>query len=159
CWLMRGDNRRNRFVYPLVRPLRGILVAAVLVVTSCVARFAGIPFLAQLLPGDRLHVSYRSRGCYHDQKYEIDFERATYVTAKSSGVTVTLSPEDVAGLDTLFQFYRSRPGGSCTTQDHIRVDQFRGDRKIATEYYTDYSCATYEMKGVTRLVEIAERLG
>ena len=87
------------------------------------------------------------------------FERAGSVTARSSGRTVTLSPREVAGLDKLFQFYSSRPRGGCTTQDDIGISQFRSCQKISSEHYVDGSCASYQMKDITRFYEIAKKLG
>ena len=133
--------------------------AALFVLASSRATLAGTAPLSQLQPGDRLHVSYHSRGCFHDRKYEIDFERAGSVTARSSGHTVTLSPKEVSGLDKLFQFYRSRPRGGCTTQDDISITEFRSGQKLSSEHYVDGSCATHEMKDVTHLYEIAKKLG
>jgi hypothetical protein len=72
---------------------------------------------------------------------------------------VTLSPKEALGLDKLFQFYRSRPRGGCTTQDDISISQFRGAQKISSEHYVDGSCATYQMKDVTYFYDIAKKLG
>ena len=136
-----------------------VVVAAFFAVVGCVTARAGIPPVSQLQTGDRLHVSYHSRGCFHDRKYEIDFERATSVTARSSGRTVTLSAQEVARLDKLFQFYGTRPRGGCTTRDDISISQVRRGQKISSEHYLDGSCATYQMKNVTRVYEVAKKLG
>jgi hypothetical protein len=136
-----------------------VVVTAVCAVASDVAALAGCGALSHLQQGDQLHVSYQSHGCFHEQKYEIDFERSASVTARSAGRTITLSPKEVAGLDRLFQFYRSRPSGGCTTRDDISISQFRGPQKISSERYVDGSCATYKMKDVIRLYEIAKKLG
>jgi hypothetical protein len=124
-----------------------------------VAALARSQSLSQLAPGDRLHVAYHSRGCFHDRKYDIDFERGPSVTARASGRTVTLSPQEIAGLDKLLEFYRSRPRGGCTTHDKIAISHFRAGKEISSEQYVDGSCATYQMKGVTRFYEIAKKLG
>ena len=136
-----------------------IVVATFFILASAAAALAGSQSLSHLQPGDRLHVSYHSRGCFRDRKYEIDFERGTSVTARSFGHTATLSPKEVAGLDKLFQFYGSQPRGGCTTEDDIHVSQFRGGQRISSEHYVDGSCATYQMKGITRFYEIAKKLG
>jgi hypothetical protein len=120
---------------------------------------AGVPSLSQLQPGERVHMSYHSRGCFHDRNYEIDFERTTAVIARSSDRSVSLSPKEVAGLDKLFQFYSSRPRGGCTTQDDISISQFRGGQKVSSEHYIDGSCATHQMKDVTYFYDIAKKLG
>lgn len=142
----------------LVRSMFRVIVAAVFCLAGTAAVLAGSPLLSQLQLGERLHVSYQSRGCFNDGGFEIDFRRTTSVTASSSGHTVRLSRREVAGLDRLFQFYRSRPHGGCTTQDNITISQFRGARKISNEHYVDGSCATNQMKDVTRLGEIETKL-
>jgi hypothetical protein len=136
-----------------------VVIAALFIVASSNAARAGGAQLSQLQPGERLHVSYHSRGCFHDRKYKIDFERAGSVTARSAGRTFTLSPREVSGLDKLFQFYRSQPPGGCTTQDDISIIQSRDGRKISSEHYVDGSCATYEMKDITHFYDIAKKLG
>jgi hypothetical protein len=73
-------------------------IAAFFTLSATATALAGSPSLSQLPPGDRLHVSYHSRGCFHDRKYEIDFERAASVTARSSGRAVSLSPKEIASF-------------------------------------------------------------
>jgi hypothetical protein len=136
-----------------------VVWATFLSLCGSVAAFARSPSVAQLAPGDRIHVAYHSRGCFHDRKYEIDFERGASVAARSAGRSVTLSPRETAGLDKLFEFYRSRPRGGCTTEDKITISQFRAGKEISSERYVDGSCATYQMKDVTRFYEIAKKLG
>ena len=136
-----------------------VVGATLLSLCGSAAAFARSPSLAQLAPGERIHVAYHSRGCFHDRMYDIDFERGASVTARASGRTIALSPREIAGLDRLFEFYRSRPRGGCTTQDKITISQFRAGSEISSERYVDGSCATSEMKDVTRFYEIAKKLG
>ena len=140
------------------RPGRRVACPAALILCSSATAIAGTVSLSQLQPGDRIHVSYGSRGCFHDRKCEIDFERGTSVTAHSAGRSVTLSAREIQGLDRLIQFYRSRPVGGCTTEDEITITWFRDRQKIASERYVDRSCATYQMKDVMRFYEIATKL-
>ena len=135
-----------------------LLGATLLGLCGSGAAFARSPSLAQLAPGDRIHVAYHSRGCFHDRTYDIDFQRGASVTARASRRIVTLSPREVDGLDRL-AFYRSRPRGGCTTQDDITISIFRRGEPVSREHYVDRSCATYQMKGVTRFYEIAKKLG
>ena len=115
--------------------------------------------LSHLQPGDRLHVAYHSRGCFHDRTYDIDFARGASVTATSSGRVITLSAREVSGLDRLLVFYRSHPSGGCTTEDEISISHFREGHEVSADHYVDGSCATGRMKDVTRLYEIAQKLG
>src|SRR5262245_35816624 len=135
------------------------VITALFGLAATLATLANAASLSQLQPGERLHVSYHSRGCFHDRKYEIDFERGASLTARSAGRTISLSPEEVAGLDKLFQFYSSWPRGGCTTKDDISISQFRSGHKISSEHYVDGSCATHQMKDVTQFYDIAKKLG
>src|SRR3954470_14949659 len=128
-----------------------VFIVLLFVLGGSVAVLADSPSVSQLQPGDRLHVSYRSRGCFHDQSYEIDFERAGSLVARNGGQTVALSPEEASGLDKLFQFYDSLSAGGCTTRDDISITHFRDGQKIASAHRVDDTCASHEVKGVTRL--------
>ncbi len=140
---------------------------------------AGTPISFQQFPvGDSIHVTFTSSGCFHYRTYEFDFQRAETTTAKVTQVehrwneakkrkeedkrtplgTVTLSDAEIAGIDLLFTFYRSNKVDGCTTVDRITASQTSGKVVKATESFTDGSCATYEMKKLTRLPSIAAKL-
>ena len=132
----------------------------------------------QLPASDSIHVTFTSTGCFHFVTYEFDFQRAATMTAKVTQVelrwneaqkrqeeakriplgTVKLSEAEIAGLDRLFTFYRSKKPGGCTTVDQITATQKNGDAVKATESFTDRTCATYDMKNLTRLTTIAAKL-
>jgi hypothetical protein len=132
----------------------------------------------QLPAGDSIHVTFTSSGCFHYETYEFDFQRAATVTAKVTQVehrwneakkrneeakrtplgTVTLTEAEIAGIDRLFRFYRSNKNGGCTTVDRITATQTSGKAVTATEFFNDASCATYDMKNLTRLPSIAAKL-
>ena len=128
-------------------------------ICSSVAALGSSPSLAQLASGERLRIAYHSQGCFHERQYDIEFQGGASVTARSGSHTVTLSPQQVAGLDRLFAFYRSRPRGGCTTVDTITITRFRSSERVSSEKFVDDSCATYQMTDVTRLSEIAKQLG
>jgi len=94
---------------------------------------------------DRAEVEFFSRGCFHDTKSAITLFRnppsAQVQDAGGSG-SLALSSEDLASLDTLFDFYRLQPGGFCTTFDAVIVTWFRGNEKLAREHFGDASCLT-----------------
>jgi hypothetical protein len=139
--------------------MKRTVAVALLSLCGSAAALAGSPSLSRLHAGERLHVAYHSRGCFHDRKYDIDFERGTSVTARSAGHSVTLSAAEIAGLDKLIAFYSSRPRGGCTTQDDITITQFRDGRKISSDHYVDGSCSTHQMKNTTTFYEVAKMLG
>jgi hypothetical protein len=103
--------------------------------SSVPALASSVVSLSQLQPDERLHIAYYSRGCFHDRKYEIDFERGKSVIARNSGRTITLSAREVAGLDNLIDFYRTRPSAGCTTEDKITISLFRDGLKTSGEHY------------------------
>ena len=131
----------------------------------------------KLPPGDSIHVAFTSFGCFHYLAYEFDFERAATITAKVTQLerwneaqkrqkkvgriplgTVKLSEAEIAGLDRLFAFYRSKKPDGCTTVDRIIATQNSGGTVKATESFSDGTCATYKMKNLTLLTTIAAKL-
>lgn len=54
--------------------------------------------------------------------------------------TVTLSSQDVRGLDRLLQYYRTRPPGGCTNRDQLCVTRRAYGWKLRTESYFDDTC-------------------
>lgn len=145
--------------------------------------FAGDPVAFEPLPvGDTIEVAFVSQGCFHTERLEFVFERGAALTAKVTRAdqylleakekdkqpkvvservalgAATLTPEETAGLDRLFAFYRANPRGGCTTVDTITAMHKRGGAIQAQEVFTDASCSTDEMKTLTRLRDIARRL-
>ena len=126
---------------------------------STAAAFPASASLGQLAADESLRIAYQSKGCFHARQYEIAFEGGASVTARAAGRSVRLSPKETAGLDRLFAFYRSRPRGACTTVDRITITRLRAGKKLSSENYVDRSCTTDQMRDVTRLEDIARKLG
>ena len=139
--------------------------------------FAGKPITFQeLAAGDTIYVTFRSSGCFGESAYEFTFEANSFtvkvtdfehhwiesekrvqdVTRISQG-TGTLSAAEIAGLDRLFMFYRFKQPGGCTTVNVISATQKRGDTVLASESFTDESCATYDMPNLMLLPSIAAK--
>ena len=154
--------------------------AAVLtfLILGCCAMAAQPISFRQFPAGDSIHVKFTSSGCFHYYTYEFDFHRAVRVTATIARVgpregergnqreegertiigKVALSQDEIAGLDRLLAFYRWRHGGGCTTVDKIVVTQMSGGKAIASESFTDASCATYEAAKLTTFPRLAAKL-
>ena len=131
----------------------------VLLIASSAAAATGVS-VRDLARDERIAVEFRSRGCFHNERYRFDLEGGDTVVVRSSNDrTVQLSSAERAGLDRLLQFYRKGQEGLCTTQDSVTMTYFRGGRKVATERYTDGTCATYDMKSVTTFRDIGRKLG
>jgi hypothetical protein len=138
----------------------------------------GVDTFSKLKQGDTLVVRFHTSGCFHEATHEFTFRRASELTvsvvrlpgdAALAGLittqtnrvalgTRTLSKSDVAGLDRLMEFYRSRHDSFCTTVDQISFTQLRDGKTVATEEITDGSCQTYDQKGLTRFPDLIDRL-
>lgn len=158
---------------PKVLAVRLFLILIFL--ASCA--LAGTPIsFRKLSPGDTLHVTFITSGCKSIFGYAFDFKRDTAFTAEVSRIilnkgvvqpsktpetvrlgTVTLTPDDILGLDRLLTFYRSNPGGGCTTVNYVDLKQMRGDAVIAAEKFTDATCSIDSHKNLTTLPSIAFR--
>jgi hypothetical protein len=133
---------------------------------------------SKLKRGDTLVVRFHTTGCFHDETHEFTFRRAAELTvavvqlprdAARAGLgttqtnrvdvgTLTLSKSDVAGLDRLMEYYRSKHDGFCTTVDRISFTQQRDGKTIATEEITDGSCQTFRMKRLMTFPGLVGRL-
>src|SRR4051812_28345602 len=116
--------------------LKPCTVAAMFALAGCAAQSGehlepysaviGHPF-SRIQPHDHFTVGYTSQGCFHYYAYRFEFERRDRVQVRISKLwkprhhlgTVTLSDEDLAGLDRLVAYYRSHPDGACTMNDGI----------------------------------------
>ena len=125
---------------------------------------------SELSTGERVHILFSSKGCFHEYTYDFDFERGATTTVRITSPegspghprTLTLSPRDISGLDRLVRFYRTHSGGGCTTVDDIIIEHFRGGSgssmpATATEHYRDASRGTHDLPGVTTLSSLAGR--
>ena len=72
--------------------------------------------------------------------------------------TVTLTDVELAGLDRLFKFYRSKMDRMTTNTDRITAVLKSGGTVKATESFIDSTAATYDMKDLTLLSSIPARL-
>lgn len=137
--------------------MKTTLFLLLLAVTSAAT---AAPSFRELANGDRVHVQFQSRGCFHNYRYDFHIDGGDALRARSgAGRAVALSPAQRSQLDRLLRFYRERREGFCTSQDTITVAYFSGGRKIASERFTDGTCDTYDMKGVTTFRDIGEKLG
>jgi hypothetical protein len=139
---------------------------------------ARVDAFSRLKQGDTLTVRYHTSGCFHEATHELTFRQASelsvsivqlprdaarpgVVTTQTNRVdlgTLILSKSDVAGLDRLMDFYRSKHRGGCTTVDDVTFTQQREGKIVATEQIKDGTCQTYEMKRLTRFPELIGRL-
>lgn len=155
----------------------------ILLVALCPAVLGGeaanrVDAFSKLKQGDTLVVRFHTSGCFHNSTHEFTFRRASELTVSvvqlsrdtnRTGVvttqtnrvdlgSLTLTKSDIAGLDRLMDFYRSKHDSVCTTVDSLSFTQQRGGRTVAAEQITDGSCQTYDMKRLTRFPDLISRL-
>lgn len=128
---------------------------------------------AWLPKGDTLEVTYASVGRSHNDSYRFVFQHPHDYTAtvtilhthdstedgKELG-TITLTHEEMEGLDNLFRLYRANIQGSCTTEDRITVVRRHDGNVLSTEEFIDNACVADQMQmedAVTSLGEIVGR--
>jgi len=139
-----------------------------------------IDTFSKLPPGDILQIRYTSGGCFHFFTYDLAFTRtngpavsveairleldgpdpgAKYRDAERRELgRLSLSNEELAGLDLLLRFYRTNTVSGCTTYDGIQISQVHDGKVIATEKFVDSSCATRYVNGLVSIQSITQRL-
>jgi hypothetical protein len=138
-------------------------------VGSCFSAFCAEPTarvdaFSKLKQGDTLIVRFHSSGCFHNETHELTFRQASDLSlsiVKMPGVnlgTLTLSKSDIAGLDRLMEFYRSKRSGGCTSVDDITFSQQRDGKTLATEQFTDDSGQDSSIAGITLFRTLIMRL-
>jgi hypothetical protein len=143
-----------------------------LLASDSVGTFSALPH------GEEMQVGFQSVGCFHSLTYELSFRRASEAIVSVAKVEygwsqerhvitatnrvelgeLTLSEAELAGLDRLLRYYRASHTGGCTTRDVIVFSRRRDGRIVATEQFTDDSCATYDMKDLVTIPALVQRL-
>lgn len=135
--------------------------------------------VSALTTGEEIRIEFSSRGCFHDTKYfyvlrggpervlDVSEAKATWNSEEKKRVdlgvvkigTVSLTGEDINGLDSLFTFYRMKNAGVCTTTDHIKVEYVRAGTIIGKEEFIDSSCATSSIQLMKEDESYRKRVG
>lgn len=140
-----------------------LALALTLGVKSGTAKTGPIQLAALNAPAESVRFDLASSGCFFFTRHVLEFrpcpvprisvsefpERSIpnwdLVTRVLPAVprrvaTVTLSSQDVRGLDRLLQYYRTRPPGGCTSRDLLCVTRRAYGWKFRTENYFDDTC-------------------
>lgn len=125
--------------------------------------------VAALKANEKIVVTYSSSGCFHSftkvytisagaektfeaedlvQKWNQEKQKREVIEVVKQG-SLSLSENEAVGLDLLFEFYRSNPGGGCTTVDSVQVTYRRDGREIGAESFIDGSCSRGGETGVS----------
>lgn len=132
------------------------LLLLLCLLTSLQALAAG-PSFASMEDGDRVEITHHSTGCFHNiiSYYEVSKSAGTCVFTqyaitwdksvppkmlekKVIGKT-QLTAADIAGLDGLITYYRSRKTSSSTTQVTVMIEYYEGATRIKVENLEDGS--------------------
>jgi len=129
---------------------------------------------SRLAPGDELRIHFHGTAFVNNATFRVLFEGAPHPTLSMQRITsnhprsqeplptrlrtVALADSEVAGLDSLLRFYRARRSGSCTTMDHVRVEQLRDGKVVGAEAFVDPSCAHGYIPGIGSLDRMVERI-
>lgn len=124
---------------------------------------------SQMDNGDEVLIEYASSGCFHRTHYTISITkrqgRCTAVIRDNQQTEqkdqldeIELTRKDIQGLDHLLRYYRDRRSGRCTTTDEISISYRENGKEIATDKFTDSTCAIHERRGILSLSELISRL-
>ena len=109
--------------------------------------------LTQVPSGDRVHMTYTSRGCFGSGlTWDFDLEReSTGIRCGFSGRgrSIILTAAETKGLDKLLEFSRDIARGACTTRDFVTITVIPNGDVISREEYRDATCSTDDIKDVT----------
>ena len=115
---------------------------------------AGNLWFSQMEDGDKVEVTQRSTGCFHDTTsyYEVNKGRGAYtlseyaitwgsgkIQKKRLKASMKLTGKDIRGLDGLWKYYRSEKQGGSTTHVSLLAEYYEGDKRIKTERLEDWS--------------------
>lgn len=135
--------------------------------------------LSGLDRNQELAVRFESNGCFHHSLYDLHFtiepeslkvtgfDLSPYYDTPSKKiiehpqrplVPLVLSHRDIIKLDRLFEFYRTTHQQGCTTVDSISIEKRTGAKTVATESFTDGSCATYERSDLLTIPALVMRM-
>jgi hypothetical protein len=141
--------------------MKQIILLALLAFLSCVPIRAENLKASSLAVNEEIQIEIHSIGCFHasNRKFLISGKNGMLVISErrfewdegqkksiDRGVhllgSLTLSPQDRAGIDALCAFYRANTAGGCTSVDSISFEYRRSGKVVGRESFIDASCAT-----------------
>lgn len=155
------------------------LLIAFLASSGCIGIHRPSPLASALASHEALKIDFTSRGCFHRDHYELTLvptsngvqvtglDRSRYwdealkkpvEDGQRPLSPITLSSSDLLKLDCLFEFYRSKPAGGCTTIDEITLRKLSAGSTVQTEVFTDASCDTYDRRDFLTVGQLVRRM-
>ena len=112
--------------------------------------------ISGLLKEQSLIINFNSKGCFNNDKYEIHLIPTNNIYSDDSSAAIIIydvsdsnhkkisnyfiAKYHIISLDGWLQYYRTSPGGECTTTDEIEFIWKERNDTIYTEKYYDGSC-------------------
>jgi hypothetical protein len=166
-------QNRRRILFP-------ILTSAMISLMTKASAADQIDGFTKLPSGNTLQMRFTSGGCFHFYILDLTFTSsprpaATVFdivlepaeTGKGTGLReagrekrgkLSLSKNDLAGLDNLLAFYRTNTAAGCTTHNGIEISQVRDGKIVASEKFQDNSCGARRINGVLTIGALEQRL-
>jgi hypothetical protein len=133
---------------------------------------------SQMEAGDKIQLTEKSTGCFHDTTsyYEVrrseeawtfseyaivwDKVKRGKIREKNLVGELELTAKDISGLDGLLRFYRGKKKASSTTQVSLSVEFYEDGKLIKLERLTDGSggYGLRERKDIVRFYELVRRI-
>ena len=162
-----------------MKTLRATLFAITLIAFFSSTAFvaAGELSFAAMEDGDRVEITHSSKGCFHDTTLYYEVSRrdgvsvfAQYAITWEKGIPpkiaekkvigeLTLTKNEIVGLDGFLRFYRGKKEASSTTQSSLLVEYYEGSKRVRVESLHDESMGhgLDKRKDVVQLFELAAR--
>lgn len=125
--------------------LAGVAIASL--ATACFALDAKKPgrSVSALEANQAVRIVFHSKGCFNDQSYTLKLNGETLDKVLISGPdrkgTAPITDKERKDLDKTLEFYRSKPGGECTTTDSITVYWTKYGVPVLRESFEDSTCS------------------
>lgn len=136
---------------------RASLHVIVLFAFHCFPIFASAAELcfATMEDGDRVEITHSSKGCFHDwtryfevsrqdgilefREYAITWKKRIPPTIAEKKVMgeLTVTKNEIAGLDSFLRFHREKKNGFSTTESSLLVEYFEGSKRVGAENLHD----------------------
>jgi hypothetical protein len=134
--------------------------------------------LASLNADDSVLITFTNSGCFHHSSDTIYIQKNAGVTATAMipmpadfdrmrnttdlkafpHTSATLTERAVKGLDNYVRYYRTDPGGGCTTVTTVTIRFFRKGKHVRTEEHWDATCSSVEIKNSVSVSQIHKSL-
>jgi len=120
--------------------------------------------LSELQPGERVEISYKSQGCFHNSEADLSFApnrvEVSGMLGRPGVETIeALSPKELSQLDLyLARLKKGGFSGGCTTVDSYTVKIWKDGALVNSYTAIDGACATATEPGLVSPAMLVSRL-